>query len=1096
MKKYYLFALVCSLFLLPLALLAQTKQLYTPVEWQNFNPNETLLYKKTDTANQYTWSETRSKQSANCIVYWDKGYGSTAPNQLSTSSEYYVDIDDLLAKAEAFYQLESTTLGFVNPSTSNVSKYKIMILLNHTTDWICYGGGYDFQISALWLSPSTCHPVGSAVAHEVGHSFHYMCYAEDSNHGANSSIQTGFHGAVGNGAAIWETTANWQALQSYPEEIFTESGTWDVFSKSHNYAFSHEWHRYQAYMFLFYLCQKYGDVKTVANVWNHRETTVKDFNQVLMDLKGLSVSDLYRLHYEFALRAVTWDLDACVPYRNDTYIGNFNYFYVPLSDGSYQVAYASAPQSTGFNVIPLQVPVAGTTITTDLTALAPGSALASGDPAQYLTGETVYESAGVTKYNSVSNASSRGFRVGYVALLNDGTRQYFDDNTIHCTGTGEKTETISMTVPSNVRQLWLVVAPTPSAYYQHKWDENVTNDDQWPYRVKFNNTDIGPRATALVEPTLDGRDIQDITLTYDVSLKPASDYSGVTVTVNGLALASLCTALQISASDISNKWVAYSAAGPSNGQLMFYAVNPTTMTRIESGSTANGDGGHWFNASGGVTNWGSNSYIFSEFTKSDVHFFIGQYPDLNSSGVTRKICQALRYKDANGNEATAYFIFNIKFDENATNSAVCTDIDYDGTIGPEDPYAGEELEHVWVTFDVTLQPDASGYSSVSAAVDDNAMAIISKAFGLTKAEVISKWVTLNDEGMTPGQVMLYACDGDDQLSDSPSTANDPGYWFDDAGGVTNWANNSYTFAEYLPPSVSFNVGQFPGLNASGDTRTIREALRYRDDDGNYHTAYFIFHITFDDNATANSAEISQVEYDGTILLDEYSTTEPLTVKAKNVVYNRRFAAGWNSLCLPIDVTLDEIGAIKAVKYTGTTKLGGDVYQANFELVDALEANVPYLVKCETPNTEDLTFTDKDIRPSGDYVVADVTNGAYSMIGTQTYNSRATSPILSGDYIFNAAGLSLANGGNALRGFRAYLKNIVGTAAKVAHFRVANSSWDEGGDTMVSDDAGIVDGISNVSVGMSRTRHYGVTGAEVAPMSKGIHIVDGVKVVVK
>lgn len=1096
MKKYYLFALVCSLFLLPLALLAQTKQLYTPVEWQNFNPNETLLYKKTDTANQYTWSETRSKQSANCIVYWDKGYGSTAPNQLSTSSEYYVDIDDLLAKAEAFYQLESTTLGFVNPSTSNVSKYKIMILLNHTTDWICYGGGYDFQISALWLSPSTCHPVGSAVAHEVGHSFHYMCYAEDSNHGANSSIQTGFHGAVGNGAAIWETTANWQALQSYPEEIFTESGTWDVFSKSHNYAFSHEWHRYQAYMFLFYLCQKYGDVKTVANVWNHRETTVKDFNQVLMDLKGLSVSDLYRLHYEFALRAVTWDLDACVPYRNDTYIGNFNYFYVPLSDGSYQVAYASAPQSTGFNVIPLQVPVAGTTITTDLTALAPGSALASGDPAQYLTGETVYESAGVTKYNSVSNASSRGFRVGYVALLNDGTRQYFDDNTIHCTGTGEKTETISMTVPSNVKQLWLVVAPTPSAYYQHKWDENVTNDDQWPYRVKFNNTDIGPRATALVEPTLDGRDIQDITLTYDVSLKPASDYSGVTVTVNGLALASLCTALQISASDISNKWVAYSAAGPSNGQLMFYAVNPSTMSRIESGSTANGDGGHWFNASGGVTNWGSNSYIFSEFTKSDVHFFIGQYPDLNSSGDTRKVCQALRYKDANGNEATAYFIFNIKFDDNATNSAVCTDIDYDGTIGPEDPYAGDELEHVWVTFDVTLQPDASGYSSVSAAVDDNAMAIISKAFGLTKAEVISKWVTRNDEGMTPGQVMLYACDGDDQLSDSPSTANDPGYWFDDAGGVTNWANNSYTFAEYLPPSVSFNVGQFPGLNASGDTRTIREALRYRDDDGNYHTAYFIFHITFDDNATANSAEISQMEYDGTILLDEYSTTEPLTVKAKNVVYNRRFAAGWNSLCLPIDVTLDEIGAIKAVKYTGTTKLGGDVYQANFELVDALEANVPYLVKCETPNTEDLTFTDKDIRPSGDYVVADATNGAYSMIGTQTYNSRATSPILSGDYIFNTAGLSLANGGNALRGFRAYLKNMVGTAAKVAHFHVANSSWDEGGDTMVSDDAGIVDGISNVSVGMSRTRHYGVTGAEVAPMSKGIHIVDGVKVVVK
>ena len=1096
MKKFYLRVLICGLFLLPLVAMAQTKQLYTPLEWQNFNPNETLLYKKTDTANQYTWSETRSKQTANCIVYWDKGYGSTAPNQLSTSSAYYVDIDDLLAKAEAFYQLESSTLGFVDPATSNVSRYKIMILLNHTTDWICYGGGYDFQISALWLSPSTCHPVGSAVAHEVGHSFHYMCYAEDSNHGANSSIQTGFHGAVGNGATIWETTANWQALQSYPNEIFTESGTIDVFSKSHNYAFSHEWHRYQAYMFLFYLCQKYNDIQTVANVWNHRETTVKDFNQVLMDLKGLSVSDLYRLHYEFALRAVTWDLDACVNYRNDSYIGNFNYFYVPLTDGSYQVAYASAPQATGFNVIPLQVPAAGTTITTDLTALAPGCVLASGDHAQYLNGETTYASAGVTKYNSVSNASSRGFRAGYVALLNNGTRQYFDDNTIHCTGTGEKTESISMTVPNNVKQLWLVVAPAPSSYYQHKWDESITNDDQWPYKVKFTNTDIGPRATANVEPTLDGRDIQDVTLTYDVSLKPASDYSGATVTVNGLALATLCTALQISPSDISSKWVAYSANGPSNNQIMFYAVNPATMTRIENGSTANGDGGHWFDATGGVTNWGNNSYTYSEFTKSDNHFFVGQYPDLNHSGDTRTICQALRYKDSNGNEATAYFVFNITFDDNATNSAVCTDIDYGGTIEPEDPYQGEELYHVWVTFDVTLQTDASNYTSVNAVVDDNAMAIVSKAFGLTKTEVISKWVTLNTEGMPKGQVMLYACDTDGQLVESTSTANDPGYWYDDAGGVTNWANNSYVYSEYAPSSVSFNVGQFPGLNSSGDIRTIREALRYRDDDGNYHTAYFIFSITFDDNATANTAEISQVEYDGTILLDEYSTTEPPTVVAQTVVYNRRFAAGWNSICLPIDVTLDELGVVKAVEYMGTTKFGTDTYQADFDIVNTLRANTPYMVKCESPNTEDLVFTDKDIHPSGNYVLEDLVNGAYTMIGTQTYYSRTTSPILNGDYIINTAGLVSANGGNALRGFRAYIKKMTASTAKIGSFNVPDDAWESGDETVVSEDAGLVDEVSAIEIDSSDVRHYGLTGVEVSRVSKGIHIVNGKKVIVK
>ncbi len=668
------------------------KSLYIPNEWRQSGSS---IYKETDRNNQYTWSKSRSKQSDNFIVYWDKDWGNTAPNALSSSSEYYVDIDDLLEKAEQFYQVECNTLGFVDPTTSNVGKYKIMILLNHTTDWVCYGGGYDFQVPALWLSPNTCKPVGSAVAHEVGHSFHYMCYAEDSNYGANSNIQTGFHGAVGQGATIWETTANWQALQSYPNEIFTESGTADIFAKSHNYAFTHEWHRYQSYMFLFYLCQYYGDVKTVANVWNQRETSVKDFNQVLMDNKGLTVTDLYRLHFNFAMHAVTYDLDACADYLQDSYIGKFEYFCTKTDDGAYQVAYASCPQGTGFNVIPLNVPAAGATVTTQLTALTPGCALTDSDPGTYLNGESTWATSGVSNYNSVSNASSRGFRAGYVALLSNGTRQYFDDNTVHCTGTGEVTENISMTVPENVSKLWLVVAPAPSVYQQHLWDENFQNDDQWPYRVKFIGTNLGSNATVVSSPVIDGRAISDVTLTYDVRLKPASDYSNATVKVSGEALSQVGTALQLTAAQIAEKMVAYSSSGPSNGQVMFYAAK-SNGTLQQSGSTANGYG-HWFNTAGNVVSYGSNSYVYSEFYPSAMEFTVGQFPDLNASGDQRTIAQALKYKDNNGNTATAYFIFNITFDSNAGNSGTIAgggaaggvfwylgDINMDGTVSLAD----------------------------------------------------------------------------------------------------------------------------------------------------------------------------------------------------------------------------------------------------------------------------------------------------------------------------------------------------------------------------------------------------------------------------
>lgn len=133
------------------------KALYIPNEWKA-QRTDTLLYNETDTENKYTWSKSRSKESDNFIVYWDKYYGNTIPT--NAPSTYKVDIDDLLKKAEFFYSLNIGKLAFCDENNSKVSKYKMMILLNHTTDWVCYGGGYDDMIGALWLSPNTCKPVG------------------------------------------------------------------------------------------------------------------------------------------------------------------------------------------------------------------------------------------------------------------------------------------------------------------------------------------------------------------------------------------------------------------------------------------------------------------------------------------------------------------------------------------------------------------------------------------------------------------------------------------------------------------------------------------------------------------------------------------------------------------------------------------------------------------------------------------------------------------------------------------------------------------------------------------------------------------------
>lgn len=629
------------------------KTVYVPNEWRQAR-TDTLLYAENDPDNKYTWSKSRSKETDNVIVFWDKYYGSKSPSEVT--GFYHVDIDDLLQKCEAFFDLEINQLGFVDPNNSNLNKYKVMVLMNHTETWTCYGGGYDYQVSALWLNPATCKPVGHSVAHEIGHSFHYMCYSEASKQGSLWNVQTGFHGAVGNGSVTWEQTAQWQANQSYPELMYDQS--MGVFRNSHNYAFTHEWHRYQSYWFFYYLCQYYNDIKTVANVWNWPETSVKDFNQVLMDCKGLSVDDLYRMYFDYACRLVTWDLEVCKPYRNP-YIGDFTYRCALTEDGSYQVALASAPQGTGFNVIPLNVSEAGTEVTTHFTALRYDAKLANGDPGEYLDGNSQFAKANVDNYQ-VINGSYRGFRLGYVVLLKDGTRQYFSEDSIYCTGGTEATVDVSFTVPENTDRMWLVVSPALKRYYQHKWDESFAADDRWPYKVQFEGTDIGSGATVYASPTLDKRDVADITFDFNVMLPvDKTNFRSTTVNLGGRAAAMLGTAFQCELSRIATALQAYSVNGPGNGKMMFYPLTPTGLSLAESGSTANGYG-HWFNQDGTVGGWNANSsYLFSEFNPSTLAFAVGENPGKCHVGDTYTIGQAIVYKRNFRQTATARFVFHV-----------------------------------------------------------------------------------------------------------------------------------------------------------------------------------------------------------------------------------------------------------------------------------------------------------------------------------------------------------------------------------------------------------------------------------------------------
>lgn len=720
------------------------KSIYVPSGWAQQSPG--VYY---EASSGITWMKNNSRESDNFIVYWDARYPQ-APDAYPSTEYYYVDIDDLLRKAEGFYKLECETLGFVDPATSNISKYKIIICLNYTTDWLCTGAGYDFQVPALWLSPMTCKPVGSAVAHEVGHSFHYMCYSEASNHGTNGSVQTGFHSAIGNGSTTWETTANWQALQSYPNEFFTESGMQDVFAMSHNYALTHEWHRYQAYPFFFYLCKRYNDIKTIANVWNYPETSAKDFNEVLMDCKGLSVSDLYAMYYDFATKCVTWDFSPIsVPSEQ---IGNFRYNCIQTGEQTYQVAYSSCPQPTGFNIIPLSGIKAGTPISIDFSSLANKAHLASTDPKQYMNGETRYTNANVTTYNA---SSGRGFRVGFVSQLNDGSCQYFGGDERICTAAAVSTQNITCTPPANVSKMWMVVTPAPPSYTQHRWNETISDDDQFPYKFTINSgASIDKnKATVTLGYELENANETTFDLTHERIIGTGYTRDDIDIT-----------------STISNALDFLGA--PSADYCTMYWVNPDG-TKIEN-PVATYDG--WSTEDGTAATWGNNTAICTKFFPALNKMEIYTYPDTDTiPGTIYSTTHALTYGGK-----TAYITLTTTLVSPAENPVSAYTI-----VGTYNYSAEATPDNTYATTAVSISADAPEIASM---------------LGLSDLASSTFFATVTADGLI------------DQY-----TANE-GYYFSSKGIVSSWGAGSAFFVE-TDRASELRFGQMPGACQGGETFT-------------------------------------------------------------------------------------------------------------------------------------------------------------------------------------------------------------------------------------------------------------------------------------
>lgn len=583
------------------------------------------------------WSWFRQKQSEHFIVFWEPGFGDD-PNSESVNAALRVDIDDLLSKAEQFYTTNIETLKFaeIGQGKSYLDKYKMQIYLFYQSDWLATGSGYDNTIGALWISPSTCQPVGSTIAHEIGHSFQYQVYCDKIHNGEANDFLKGFrYGYEGSngGNGFWEQCAQWQSFQDYPTELF--GNHLSVFEANYHRHFEHEWMRYASYWLQYYWAQKHG-VDVVGEIWKQSKSPEDAISTYKRLYCGDNLETLYAELYDYATRMITYDIDVVRDYKTPT-AGNFTTRLYDIDDNYYQVAYASCPGTTGFNVIPLNLVAAGTTIKANFEGLAPGSALAADDSGIIIDGDG-NKAGETTTYNMTANTAA-GWRYGFVAIVNG--------KPVYAPMQQSSTGVVSYAIPANTSNLYFVVMGAPSQYVPHGWNDNEADDAQWPYKVKFEGTDLlgSFYVDTSATPT-------DITLPYNLTCDASSeDY--VLGTINLSLSQQLCQAFAMKPATLEGKLLTVGSQ-PEEDKVAIALLQSDGSYDY----AGNANNGFWCDANGNKDGWG-NGGVYFEF--SGLSLAYGHRPDMSITPGTTAVMKPTFIYTKGGVEYKATIVLNMQF---------------------------------------------------------------------------------------------------------------------------------------------------------------------------------------------------------------------------------------------------------------------------------------------------------------------------------------------------------------------------------------------------------------------------------------------------
>lgn len=209
-----------------------------------------------------------------------------------------------------------------------------------------------------------------------------------------------------------------------------------------------------------------------------------------------------------------------------------------------------------------------------------------------------------------------------------------------------------------------------------------------------------------------------------------------------------------------------------------FAIEGTTHADNAKASTTNSPWGHWWDATGNVTTWGTSAMIFCEFDTEKGIFNIGQYPAHLTDGQTLKVIECLKY-----NEKRAAVVINV----NAKAPGKLTA-----------PIVGTQELKIDVLAKTVYDADSLQFDLEKAKSD----------LGVTTL-TDAKWVGINEDGSFAQEY----------------TAEAPGFWYDLKGFVGSWGENASVYTSYgVFKENRIGIGQYPGNLKAGQTLTIQYGI--------------------------------------------------------------------------------------------------------------------------------------------------------------------------------------------------------------------------------------------------------------------------------